>query len=93
MSSEPGAGHFDLLSSLLLLQQLLERIFVMIFELFRRKVAGFGFDDVYGQLQYVVAGLFIDLVEADFVYSIQTSYAAYVEPTISHAQRVQPHFV
>ena len=40
----------------------------MIFELFRRKVAGFGFDDVCGQLQHVVAGLFIDLVEADFVY-------------------------
>src|SRR5262249_40509960 len=34
---------FDLLSSLLLLQQLLERIFVMIFELFRRKVARIWF--------------------------------------------------
>ena len=44
------------------------RIFVMIFELFRRKVAGFGLHDVCGQLQHVVAGLFIDLVEADFFY-------------------------
>jgi hypothetical protein len=38
--------RFDLLPSLLFLQQLLERIFVMILELFRLEVAGLGLDDV-----------------------------------------------
>jgi hypothetical protein len=35
-----------LLTGLLLLQQFLERIFVMILELFRLEVTGFGLDDV-----------------------------------------------
>jgi hypothetical protein len=37
--------RFDLLPSLLLLQQFLERIFVIL-ELFRLEVAGLGLDDV-----------------------------------------------
>src|SRR5215471_5028316 len=57
--ASPAGLTRGLLPSLLLLQQLLERIFVMILELFRRKVAGFGFDDVCGQLQHVFWNFFI----------------------------------
>ena len=41
---------FDLLPSLLFLQQLLERIFVLIFEPLRVEVARLGLHDVRGQL-------------------------------------------
>src|SRR5262245_10528715 len=56
--------RFDLLTSLLLLQQLFERIFVLIFELVRLEVARFGFHDVRGQLQHVLWNFFVrDILE------------------------------
>src|SRR5262249_42809535 len=62
--------RFDLLSGLLFLQQLLERIFVLIFELLRLEVARFGLDDVRGQLQHVVWNFLVgDIVEMFILFA------------------------
>jgi hypothetical protein len=56
--------HLDLLTCLLLLQQFLQRILVLVFELLRMKVASLGLNDVLSQLQHVLRNLFVrDVVE------------------------------
>src|SRR5262249_44637729 len=62
--------RFNLLPGLLFLQQLLERIFVLIFELLRLEVARFGFHDVRGQLQHVLWNFFVgDIFEIFILFA------------------------
>src|SRR6266481_2816912 len=57
-------GRFDLLARALLLQQLLQRIFIVIFEFFRIEMPGLGRDDVGRDLQHVLGNFFVpDIVE------------------------------
>src|SRR6266481_3147265 len=59
-------GRFDLLARALLLQQLLQRILVVIFEFFRTEMSRFGVDDVGGERQHVLRDfLVLDLVDLD----------------------------
>ena len=60
----PLPRYLDFLTGLLLLQQLLQRIFVVVLKFFGLEVAGLGFDDVRRQLQHVLRNfLILDIVE------------------------------
>src|ERR1700730_10537510 len=52
-------GSFDWLAFLLLLEQLLERILVLVFELARFKVSSFRFHDMRGELEHILGDLLI----------------------------------
>src|SRR6266571_2399919 len=60
----PTLGPLDRLAGLFLLQQFLQRIFVVVLKFFGLEVAGLGFDDVRRQLQHVLRNfLILDILE------------------------------
>ena len=69
----PLPRYLNFLTGLLLLQQLLQRIFVVVLKFFGLEVAGLGFDDVRRQLQHVLRNFLILDAPRRITYGLDSS--------------------